>query len=70
MLSKTTYSCDLCRKDIEPSAANGFAFCWDTTSMHELQHISDWIRAPFHFCRRCVRAMSNAAAKLDTQKIL
>ena len=77
MAAKTTYTCDLCRKSIEPTAdanrlASGFAFRWSNVYGvdEKLEVKMQWTDCPIHLCRKCVRAVSNVAAELDVKKLL
>lgn len=76
MAAKTTYTCNVCHKSIEPTAdanrlASGFGFRWSAThGADRLESESLWTSCPIHLCRKCVRAVSNAAAELDTKKLL
>lgn len=75
MASKTTYTCDLCRKSIEPApdvaSISGFAFRWSVShGADRLEAKTPWTDCPIHICRECVRAVSNVAAELDVKTLL
>ena len=71
MASKTTYTCDICHREIQTNEVYGnnkptaFAFEWmlNAHGPDELK-CAMFYTAPFHLCSPCVKAIGDAASRL------
>lgn len=68
MAAKTTYTCDLCRRDIDDKIKvnqypQGWALSWCGPGNHRpqpgatLEPTRSWPESPIHLCQVCVQAV-------------
>lgn len=72
MSSKTSFSCNLCRKEIERVELNekngGLALKWVPdygNKREDLEVTQDWINCPLHLCRACILAAGRFCSYLQ-----
>lgn len=64
MSAKTTYNCNLCRKEIEIQVIGprqGYALRWarnHAIGRDELESTTDWLHCPIHLCVGCLDAVA------------
>ena len=77
MSAKTSFSCNLCRKEIERVELNekhgGLALKWVSdfgNKREDLEATHDWVNCPLHLCRECILAAGRLCFWLQNSKTI
>lgn len=73
MSAVTTYTCNICRKeikrtDIYPGGQSGIALRWAMSEQNTLEFHSDWNSCPLHVCWRCIETLDVLIQQIKEKK--
>lgn len=70
MSAKTTYECDLCKREIvlhPPGMSNhGYALRWEGNDTLRIAHGTE--SAPFHVCAKCMAAVADIHERIQGKR--